>query len=130
MRLIWGGELLRKRNLHPFFLFIMYDVYVATVSSLNVKLCLCFEKFYIFLSLIAVKKKTLRIRRLSTMHDTLQTTFIQCLKNSMNITQHKHCTTKASWLMKTETILFIVIIIQNTILCGRNAGFQGTAGGT
>jgi len=31
----------------------MYDVYVATVSSL-IKLFLCFEKFDIFLSLIAV----------------------------------------------------------------------------
>jgi len=34
MRLIWGDETFMETNFTRFFLFIMYDVYVATVSSL------------------------------------------------------------------------------------------------
>jgi len=58
VRLILGGEAFRETNFTPVFLFIMYDVYVATVSSfIKLKFFLCFEKFYnIFLSLIAVLK--------------------------------------------------------------------------
>jgi len=34
MRLIWGDEAFKEMNFTRLFLFIMYDVYVATVSSL------------------------------------------------------------------------------------------------
>ena len=33
--LIWGDEAFMEMNFTPIFLFIMYDVYIATVSSLN-----------------------------------------------------------------------------------------------
>ena len=52
--LIWGDEAFTEMNFTPIFLFIMYDVYVVTVFIKRIKLCLCFEKFYIFLSSIAV----------------------------------------------------------------------------
>ena len=34
VRLIWGDEAFMETNFAPIFLFIMYDIYVATVSSL------------------------------------------------------------------------------------------------
>jgi len=34
VRLIWGDEAFTETNCTPVFLFIMYDIYVATVSSL------------------------------------------------------------------------------------------------
>jgi len=34
VRLIWGDEAFTETNFAPIFLFIMYDIYVATVSSL------------------------------------------------------------------------------------------------
>ena len=34
VRLIWGDEAFTETNLTPVFLFIIYDIYVATVSSL------------------------------------------------------------------------------------------------
>jgi len=34
VRLIWGDEAYEETNFTPAFLFIVYDVYVATVSSL------------------------------------------------------------------------------------------------
>ena len=34
VRLIWGDEAFMETNFTPVFLFIMYDIYVATVSSL------------------------------------------------------------------------------------------------
>ena len=36
VRLIWGDEAFTEMNFTPIFIFIMHDVYVATVSSLNV----------------------------------------------------------------------------------------------
>ena len=42
MRLIWGDETFRETNFTHVFLFIMYDVYVATVSSLPHKFILVF----------------------------------------------------------------------------------------
>jgi hypothetical protein len=54
MRLIWGDKAFTEINFTRVFLFIMYDVYVTTVFINQIKLFLCFEKFYIFLSLMAV----------------------------------------------------------------------------
>jgi len=34
MRLIWGDEAFTETNFTPVFLFLMHDIYVATVSSL------------------------------------------------------------------------------------------------
>jgi len=34
VRLIWGDEAFTEANFTPVFLFIIYDIYVATVSSL------------------------------------------------------------------------------------------------
>ena len=34
VRLIWGDEAFMEANFTPIFLFIMYDIYVATVASL------------------------------------------------------------------------------------------------
>jgi len=58
VRLIWGDEAYTETNFTPVFLFVMYDVYVATVSSfIKLSFSCVFEKFYdIFLSLIAVWK--------------------------------------------------------------------------
>jgi len=36
VRLIWGDEAFTEINFTPIFLFMAYNVYVATVSSLNV----------------------------------------------------------------------------------------------
>ena len=67
MRLIWGYEAIKETNFTHVFLFLIYDVYVITVSSLiKIKLFLCSAKFYDFLlSLMAVFKKPPHHRRLS-----------------------------------------------------------------
>jgi uncharacterized membrane protein len=46
VRLDRGGEAFRKKNFTHIFLFLMYDVYVTTVFINQIKLLLCFEKFY------------------------------------------------------------------------------------
>jgi len=53
VRLIGRDEAFTETNFITVFLFIMYNIYVATVSSLIKLFYLCFEKFYIFLSLLA-----------------------------------------------------------------------------
>jgi len=48
VRLIWGDEAFTEMNFTPIFLFIMYDVYVTTVSSLNVESYVCVLKSFTF----------------------------------------------------------------------------------
>ena len=57
MRLIWGDEAFTETNFTPVsvFLFVMYDIYVATVSSLiKLSFTCVLKSFTFFLSLIAV----------------------------------------------------------------------------
>jgi len=63
VRLIWGDEAFMETNFTPVFPFIMYDIYVATVSSLIKLSFTCVLKSFTtyLLSLIAVLKKNLPI---------------------------------------------------------------------
>jgi hypothetical protein len=44
VRLIWGYEAFKETNFTRVFLFLIYDVYVTTVSSLNIQRYACVLK--------------------------------------------------------------------------------------